>query len=437
MGKNTSRLFLAAVFLLAITSASSAQQLTESAQRKLDGAITRIPSPKVQLAGPRPLRTAPQLADRTAAGAQSTSKSNSGGLPGILSIPNFSRAFSSRGQVWPYTMMGNDPALGRRTEIQVRIIAVSLELQNEDLVTTTKVPIAPFVRRILHSPNFREADYASGEDIQYADAIQRAEFFNVMRKNWHTELRPVRVVEHATIFVPRTIKAAVKDDKGNITQQDVQTYFTGTADDGSTFVVLLDQFFDQAFFDTVANAIGSRRLTTDALNMVLLPNTFLFSLDQGPQGNLTLGFHTFFFDGSVTPTPVWVTIFASWISPGLFGAGIEDVTGLSHEISEAINNPFVINSVPAWEFPGFPGICGGDMLEVADPIEALNHQSFPVTTGDDDRGFTYHPQIMAMRQWFEDAVPSDAIGGAYSFPDTTALTTPATPFGPLACPQTQ
>jgi len=436
MRKETSRLFLTTLFFLTITLPSFGQRLAESAQRSIEGATAPIPGAKLDLTAPRSLRTAPQLAGRSSA-ASSSNKSNPGGLPGILSVPNFSRSFSSRGQVWPFTMMGNDPARGRRTEIPVRIIAVSLELQNEDLVTTTRVPVAPFVRRTLNSPNFRESDYLSGKDIQYADAVQRAEFFSVMKKHWHTELSPVKIVDHVTIFVPRTTKALVKDDKGNVSEKEVQTYFTGPADDGSTFVVLLDQFFDQAFFDTVANAIGAGRLTTDALNIVLLPNTFLFSVDQGPQGTLTLGFHTFLFDDSVSPLPVWVTIFASWISPGLFEAGIEDVTAFSHEISEAINNPFLINSVPAWEFPGFPGICGGDMLEVADPVEALNQESFPVTIREDGRRFTFHPQIMALLPWFEDAVPSDALGGAYSFPDTTALSSPAVPFGPLTCPKQQ
>ena len=46
-------------------------------------------------------------------------------------------------------MMGKDPGLGRRTHT-ARIIAVSLELQNEDLVSTTTVPIAPFERLALN-----------------------------------------------------------------------------------------------------------------------------------------------------------------------------------------------------------------------------------------------------------------------------------------------
>ncbi|HWF03897.1 MAG TPA: hypothetical protein VHA06_09430, partial [Candidatus Angelobacter sp.] len=271
-----------------------------------------------------------------------STKGNPGGLPGIDSVPNFSRAFTSQGQVWPFTMIGNDPKLGNRTRLPAKILAVSLELQNDDLVTTTKVPIAPFEERTLNSPNFEAADYATGDGLQYADAVQRAEFFHSMQQDWHTELHPVGIVDHITLQIPRFTTEIVN---GQPTQ--VRTYFTGTADDGSTFVLLLDDFFNDAFFNAVSDQIGANHFSTDALNIVLLPNTFLFSEAEGPAGSLTTGFHTFLFDDSTNPEPVWISIFASWISPGLFDAGIEDVTSLSHEIAESINNPFLINTVPA------------------------------------------------------------------------------------------
>ena len=434
MSKRASSLFLAFV-LSVLTATSSAQKLSDSAQRKLESTLAGSPGAKLQLSAPRSLRSGPTFASRSAA-ANHSSKGASSGLPGIDSVPNFTRAFSSQGQIWPYTMMGNDPALGRRTRIPAKIVAVSLELQNEDLVSTTKVPIEPFDRLTLNSPNFEESDYTSGENIQFADAVQRAEFFHAMKEDWHTELHPARIVEHVTIYVPRTTTATVLDANGNPTDQEVRTYFSGTADDGSTFVLLLDQFFNQAFFDTVAKAIGAGDMTTDALNIVLLPNTFLFSQEEGTQGDLVRGFHTFFFDDTVTPTPVWITIFASWTSPGLFDAGIVDVTGISHEISESFNNPFLVNSVPAWQFPGFPGTCQ-DNLEIGDPIEALDQESVAIPMKQGGKKFTYHPQIMALRQWFEDAVPSDAIHRAYSYPDTRALTGPAVPFGQLSCPTGQ
>jgi len=84
-----------------------------------------------------------------------------------------------------------------------RIVTVTLKLQNADLVTTTTVSVLPFVGPTLRSPNFQDANYTSGNGIQFTDAVQRAEFFHYMKPSWHTELSPAGVVDHLTLSVPR------------------------------------------------------------------------------------------------------------------------------------------------------------------------------------------------------------------------------------------
>jgi hypothetical protein len=209
----------------------------------------------------------------------------------------------------------------------------------------------------------------------------------------------------------------------------VQTYYTSKGADGRTTVFLLDQFFNQQIFNLVVNEINAGRFTTGALNVALFPNTFLFSLnDTGGVGNCcVVGFHTFFTDTAPTESR-WVFAFASWISPGVF-SGFQDVTALSHEISEAINDPFVTNLVPAWQFPAEPGTCQ-DNLETGDPVEVLSNPMFPVSVS----GRTYHPQTEALLQWFEQKTTSTAINSAFSYPNTKVLTKGATAFGPLSCP---
>ena len=205
------------------------------------------------------------------------------------------------------------------------------------------------------------------------------------------------------------------------------------AADGSVFVELLDRYFNEQFFNTVVDTINAGGFDTGSLNLVLLPNTFLFSMEQGNSGPLIVGFHTFFF-ADTTPTPIWVTAFASWISPGIFiGSDFGDVTALSHEISEAMNDPFLTNAVPAWEFPGVPGSCL-DLLETADPIEVLPQATVAVPINSRGDRFVYHPQNQALLQWFKQRPVSDALGGAFSYPDTNTLTGPAHFFGQLACP---
>jgi hypothetical protein len=167
----------------------------------------------------------------------------------------------------------------------------------------------------------------------------------------------------------------------------------------------------------------------------MFPNTFLFSLNVNspntPGGCCVLGFHTYFLDG-VFPESRWVTQYASWISPGLFGAGFQDVTALTHETAEIFGNPFVSNPTPNWQFPGVPAtakVCQNN-LEEGDPIEVLANATTPITVKEPGFTFTYHPQNIPLLQWFEMGTTSSAIDGAFSFPDETVL-----PHSALPCPQ--
>jgi len=44
--------------------------------------------------------------------------------------------------------------------------------------------------------------------------------------------------------------------------------------------------------------------------------------------------------------------------------------------------------------------------------------------------FTFHPQTEALLQWFEMGATSNAVDGAFSFPDETALPHSAVPCPP-------
>ena len=94
---------------------------------------------------------------------------------------------------------------------------------------------------------------------------------------------------------------------------------------------------------------------------------------------------------------------------------------MSHEISESFNDPFLNNITPRWQFGGGPGVCRRN-LETGDPVEVLAHP-FPVTLPPANRGAgaMVHPDIDGA---------SDAFGGAFSYPGTTALPGSALPCTP-------
>lgn len=367
--------------------------------------------------------------------AHNPRNSTAGTIDGLTTASTFAGAFAAQagpftGFVFPFIMLGNHPAAGGTTTFTTNIAEVSLTLLNADGTVLTTVPFAPFEALTLNSPNFQDSRYSSSPSpTQFADAVQRAEFFSQLQPGmpWHTRLSPL-VVNRVNITVPRFVNVRLAD--GTVIQ--ARSYFIGTAADGSTFVLMLDLLFNFFFVNEAVDEINLGNFQTDALNVTAFPNTFLFSLNVAspntPGGCCVLGFHTLFFDPSVVPQPNWLTLFASWISPGVFGGGFGDVTALSHEISETFDNPLLINAAPNWQFPGQPAnstACQNN-LETGDPIEVLPNATFPVTI---DK-FTYHPQNEALRQWFEMGATSNAIGGAFSYPNTALL-----PHSAVPCPQ--
>ncbi len=358
-----------------------------------------------------------------------------GNIPGLETVPTFTGAFNSTSPsidffqssdgfttTSPYTMIGNSPLVGGTTVIPVNMTAVSLQLLNSNGGVFADVPVAPFEQLTLNSPNFESASYSVG-GTQFGDAVQRAEFFHTMKQNWHTLLNPT-IVNRATITVPATVQLQFFD--GTILT--VPGYIPATAPDGSPVVFMLDLLFNVVDFNQAVNDILGGSFTTNAMNYHLYPNTFLFSvIDE--QGDLTCcigGFHEYIFDPTTNPEQRWIYAFTPWMSPGIFGPGIQDVTALSHETSEALNDPFGFNIVPTWQFPGIFGACQAN-LETGDPVEVLPVSTVPIFVKEKGRAFVYHPQTEALLQWFEIGNPSNAIGGAFSYPDTTALTTAATP----------
>jgi hypothetical protein len=359
-----------------------------------------------------------------------------GTIDGLDSVATFDGAFAaqagpSKGNVFRFTMMGNHPLAGGTTLIPAKIAEVSLRLLNADGSVFQIVSFQPFEDLTLDSPNFEESDYRSGRRIQYADAVHRAQFFNRKDENWHTILQP-QVVDRVTITVPFFVN--IRLTNGTIVQ--ARSYFTGRASDGSTFVLMLNALFNFFFDSEVVNEIGLGNFTTTSLNMLLFPNTFLFSLNVNnpntPGGCCVLGFHTYFYAPAAVPQPRWVTQYASWISPGVFRNGIQDVTALSHETSEAFADPFVDNVTPSWQFPGVPAnakVCQSN-LEEGDPIEVLPTITIPITIREGHEVFLYHPQNIPLLQWFEMGPKSNAVDGAFSFPNEALL-----PHSALPCPQ--
>ena len=315
------------------------------------------------------------------------------------SVPTFSKGFMFQGRTFPFTMVGGAPNRGETTRIRTQMIPISLFF--EGFVDAKGEPIVleagDALAQTLNSPNFHAAQYQTGF-TQFADAVQRAEFFGSMGAEWHTLLRPPEMLKPVMIDVPRGMANVYRMSNGKV------------------FAIV-----DTAFFISQLNTIiQTENLEVEALPIALTTNVLLAPGAQ-IQHCCTLGFHTAFDTGEQGDTvQVQTFVWASWLDSGIFAGAVADVTPLSHEISEWMNNPFSTNIVPEWAFPNGNGGCE-DGLESGDPVALFSNAGFSVPID----GFTYHPQSEALLQWFQRGQTSDAIDGAFSFPDASLLTAPS------------
>ena len=321
----------------------------------------------------------------------------------IFSVPHFSGSFESQGKTYPFTMVGAKPQSNATTQIPVQIIPISLFF--EEFADENGAPIVldpgAIVPRVQTSPNFHEAQYATGT-TQFGDAVQRAEFNAVAGKDWHTLLGAPQMMKPLRIAVPRGDAKVYRNPSTGVLYAIVDTDF---------------------FLSQLNTMIQMANLSPDALAIALTSNVFL-----APQKDIkkccVLGFHTSFDVGEMAQVKfVQTFIWASWVEQGILGPGLADVTPMSHEISEWMNNPFGGNAVPAWQVPNSAG-CQSN-LETGDPLALMPNAGFPVLID----GFTYHPQNQVLMQWFQRGATSDAFEGAFSFPDQSIMTAPS-----QACP---
>jgi hypothetical protein len=359
-----------------------------------------------------------------------------GGIPGVDSVVNFTGQFFANGfdpsgnpqTAWFYAMVGNSPELGGTTTIDAPIIPVTVELLNEEgevrHVHGVRLVSSPraMVDKVVQSPIFQNFTYTSSRTpTQYTDAIQRAEFFSVLDEEeednaWHTLLKP-SVKKGRTIRVPF--------GKYQFSLNTDGTCCLLVKIDDVTFGNLL---FPATFPFDNSTVIGSAEntgdITTKTIATLLFSDVVLY-VNGDPTQCCIGGYHTLDLEPGTPENGnlirLYVVDFAGWTPAGVFKHGVQDIAGLSHELAEIFNDPFVaadgVHNVTPWWLSPDGGQCN-DVMEVGDVLEFVGDPHFPITLN----GFTYHPQTVALLEWFEFKKHSHAIGGAYSYPDPTVLT---------------
>jgi hypothetical protein len=334
--------------------------------------------------------------------------------PRIVSLPNFTRSFTFAGQVFPYTMVGKDPARKQTTTIPTQYIPMSFFFdefvdQNGNNIVIDATVIND---QVTNSPLFQNSQFATGF-TQFEDAVMRAEFFPLFRKNhedgddsYHLLLGRPQTLIPVTIEVPPGSSIVLQAPDGGL-------------------VAIIDINFIVSQLNTL---IQTEPITVNAIPIFLTRNALYGDFaKQQPVDCCIGGFHTAFETNQVgsnifVQTFDFATSLDADIADFVFGDPtiFADIFPLSHELGETLNDPFVNNVTPNYQIPGAPAGACQIGLEVGDIIENLPNPTQPITL----HGFTYHPQTLALLQWFEGKSPSDAINGDFSFPDPTVLTSP-------------
>ncbi|MGA7625902.1 MAG: hypothetical protein WB630_04090 [Candidatus Acidiferrales bacterium] len=288
---------------------------------------------------------------------------------------------------------------------------------NSCLTAPNDIPL----KLVQQSPIFKPADFNyGGTDVGFTettDAFQRANFFKLLNFGsssdsdnfvYHVILSPVNTISAIVINVPAANGIAYP------------SAVFGGCPTGTEAIVDIN-VYEPGLFSAIATTLGKQGVNPASFPMFVTHNVveceaLAAGVNCGDVLNpnsvcCILGFH----DSSGQQTIGT----ADFDTSGIFVSPVPDVSDMSHEVAEWMNDPFGNNLVPPWGHIGQQPGCQNN-LEVGDPLSGtLAPPIFnPVN------GFTYHLQELAFFSWFYGA-PSVGIHGWFSDNDT--FTTDAGP----------
>jgi hypothetical protein len=323
-------------------------------------------------------------------------------------------------------MVGSSPFLreARTTTIPVTLVPFIVQFTNTStgFTTTFDPSTAPdagctagqtAMSLVENSPIFQSRPWTlNGVDVgvtQYLDAFQRSNFWQSVGNTgnvWHT-LLTYTVGEPLTLplgYSSPTLAAEVRVG--------ASTSCSNPSGSGSTDAAGYQGIVDFNVLESAMTGyIASHRITPGEF-----PVFILYNVMYSQNGAIYLGGYHF----SETPYPQALASLGQTFAMANFRTVLApfDVSILSHEIGEWLNDPGGVNPVPAWGNIGEITGCK-QALEVGDP---LTQTDLPSITG--PNGFAYHLQELADFSWFFRIPP---IGAAGLYSDNGTLVTSAGP----------
>jgi hypothetical protein len=333
-----------------------------------------------------------------------------------ITIPNWTSSFTdpSNGKTYHYTMVGSDPTKG---DVTTTVPTVIIPMNFNFLATGVTLNGSDKVLQTVNSPAFQNADIgaaanasasappgppisAPGRTVnepsdvtQLGDAIYRAQFGKT-GSGWHVRLGEPDVAPATTFDVPK--------NQG----------FTVVGSSSHATIGLMSASW---FSSKLHNLLTTMKISPNVLPIFLVNNTFLY---QGTVDNCCiLGYHgaTSSYNGN-GKQQVNTYMFASYSVQGVFAPNdgdtesyIADIHGLSHEVQEWYDDPFINNLVNPWLTPTAPQYGCTNILETGDPVVGYGFK-VPMSNG-----ITYHPEDEVHFSWFAREAPSQAEQGYYTY----------------------
>ena len=296
-------------------------------------------------------------------------------------LTTWNGSFVYKGVTYKYNMVGTAPSTGTSTTIPVIIIPIVLEYKGTTTTTFSPETVQSngqtAVQNTVASPIFQDMDWIAGDGVtdlgttQYEDAFQRGNFWGQVSSatGYHVLLGTPRVGPLQTFVVPPA--------DGSI---------------GTEFGVKVG-LADINWFDAKLQALMSK-LKPIQPNTLPIFITYDVYLTEG--GCCIGGYHNSF------TTSFGQQAYSMFTYIGTSGVFSQNVSALSHEVGEWLDDPLVLNS-------GNPVQCG--ILEVGDPEEGFaNYGDFPYTLN----GFTYDLQDLVYLEYFG-APTTTSVGGERTF----------------------
>ncbi|EFH88661.1 hypothetical protein [Ktedonobacter racemifer] len=337
-------------------------------------------------------------------------------------IPYWSSSFTdpTNGVTYPFTMVGTNPAKGDvSTTIPTVIIPFRFSFVQSADPNNTVLDGSVKSTLTAQSPMFQKADIGAAANAtastpptfpgvapanarpvnepsdvtQVGDAIYRAQW-GKSGTGYHTLLGQPTILP--------TVSYSVPSNQG----------FIEIGSRSQARIGLMDyHWFSNRLNETMRNL----HISPNVLPIFLVYNTFLY--ETTPSNCCVLGYH-----GATTSAngngqqQVNTYMFASYSDPGIFRANpgdafsyVQDIHGLSHEVQEWMDDPFVNNSINPWVTPTAPQYgCTSD-LETGDPVVGYG---FTIHM---PNGVDYHPEDEVHYSWFAREKPSRAAQGYFTY----------------------